>query len=167
MPILWGWKSFTCNHFLASLPVNPTPSDPSWISFFSFLNLKLRAYCHPPNSLQLPFILCLWPQDDISSPNLGPVPRTSLSQQKVQVLHWPARGVRRLSLALDIELEAPGMHIGGHAQQVIGLVAVWLRREGKNGSSDWSHHNHLLNCFPCAKLVVLNPDCTFKVSGEL
>lgn len=72
-----------------------------------------------------------------------------------------------MSLVLDIELEASGMHIGGHAQQVIGLIALWLGRDGTDGSSDWIQYKHLSNCILCAKLVLLNIDCTFKVSGEL
>lgn len=35
----WGRQSFACTHFPASLPVNPTISDPDWILFFSSLNL--------------------------------------------------------------------------------------------------------------------------------
>lgn len=103
----------------------------------------------------------------MSSPNLGPAPRTSLSQQKAQIPHWPARDVGRLSFLLDTELEASGMHIGGHAQQLIGLIVLWLRRDGTDGSSDWIQYKHLSNCILRAKLVLLNTDCTFKVSGEL
>ena len=68
---------------------------------------------------------------------------------------------------MDIELEVSGMHKGGHAQQVIGLITLGLRRDGTDGSSDWIRYKHLSNCILRAKLVLLNTDCTFKVSGEL
>lgn len=68
---------------------------------------------------------------------------------------------------MDIELEASGMPKGGHTQQVIGLITLWLRRDGTDGSSDWIQYKHLSDCILSAKLVLLNTDCTFKVSGEL
>ena len=83
---------------------------------------------------------------------------------------WQSRRTWSLHLLIS---RAPTRHwrgtsdIGGHAQQLIGLIVLWLRRDGTDGSSDWIQYKHLSNCILHTKLVLLNTDCTFKVSGEL